>query len=84
MISSIGVANESLLKTTPILRYGLEVGLPKILKSVLGNAATFSIPVKVGFAESSEAKITALAPAFSNVISKIGKLKIARKCNSIH
>jgi hypothetical protein len=53
----------SLTSATPILRYGLEVGLPKILKSVLGRQAIFSNPVKVGFLFS-EAAITALAPAF--------------------
>ena len=46
--SSIGVPKLSLTKATPILLYGLEAGFPKILKSVLGKAAIFSIPVKVG------------------------------------
>jgi hypothetical protein len=39
-ISSIGVSKVSLTNATPILRYGLEVGL-KILKSVLGDRQFF-------------------------------------------
>src|SRR4051812_35481059 len=74
-ISSTGVSNISETSATPILLYGLEVGFPNRRKSVLGNPEISSIPVNVGFSEFSDANITALAPAFSNLISKIGRLK---------
>src|SRR4051812_29093352 len=80
--SSIGVSKASETRATPILRYGREVGFPKMRKSVLGNAAIFSIPEYIGFPAFAEAKMTALAPHFSSVISNIGRLKMARRCNS--